>query len=269
MRPVSLLTSGLATGLLAATLLPATAPAYAAGETCLGRPATVIGTPGQSVLTGTEGDDVVVTNGASDVRALGGDDWVCVRDVPDAPARTIAIDTGDGDDALLVERVDWLGASRSSYVGGPGSDLLALWAGDHLDLDLAAKEMVTRRSGRDVRASVGGFDSTFVVAADLALRGTRKPEELRFQACTATVHGLAGSDVVAQNTYGTTFPQRLRCQQRERRFRLFGGGGDDVLLGGSGPDLLLGGAGRDTVRGNSGRDRCSGERLTACEVRLR
>ncbi|NYE36401.1 Ca2+-binding RTX toxin-like protein [Nocardioides cavernae] len=273
MRPLPLLATGLAAGLCAAllpaTLLPAAAPAYAEGETCLGRLATAVGTPGQPELVGTEGDDVVVTDGAGSVATLGGDDWVCVTDVPGAPGRTISVDTGEGDDALLVERVEWLGASRSSYVGGPGSDLLALWAGARLDLDLASGEMVTRRSGRDVRTTVGGFDSTFVVATDLALHGTRRADDLRFQACRATVRGLAGSDVIAQNTLGTTFPQRLRCHQRERSFRLLGGGGHDIVRGGSGPDLLVGGPGRDVVSGNSGRDRCSGEKLKACEVRLR
>lgn len=275
MRPLQLLTTGLATGLLGA-LLPATvvsaaAPGYAAGETCLGRPATVVGTPGQPALAGTEGDDVVVTNGAVSVSTLGGDDWVCVTDAPDAPApgRTIAVDTGAGDDVLLVERAEWVGGPGSSYDGGGGHNALTLWAGASLDLDLASREMVTRRSGRAVRATVKDFGETFVVATDLALSGTRKDDELRFQACTATVYGRQGRDVLAQNTYGTTFPQRLRCQQRERSFRLFGGSGRDVLLGSSGPDLLVGGPGRDTVRGNSGRDRCSGERLTACEVRLR
>lgn len=261
----------LATGLLAAALLPATAPAYAAGETCLGEPATIVGTPGQVDLTGTEGDDVVVTNGAVGVSALGGEDLVCVTDVPDAAVsgRTIAVDTGAGDDVLLVERAEWVGGSGSSYDGGAGSNTLTLWAGASLDLDLASRQMVTRRSGRDVRASVKDFDSTFVVATELALRGTRKDDDLRFQACTATVRGRQGQDVLAQNIYGSTFPTRLRCQQRERSLRLFGGGGRDVLRGGSGPDLLIGGPGRDTVLGNGGRDRCSGEKLTSCEVRLR
>ena len=59
MRPLHLA----ATGLLAVVLLPA-APTHAAGETCQGRPATVVGTPVQLGLVGTDADDVVVTNGA-------------------------------------------------------------------------------------------------------------------------------------------------------------------------------------------------------------
>ena len=73
MRPLHLA----ATGLLAAVLLPA-APTHAAGETCQGRSATIVGTPGQYGLAGTEGDDVVVTGGARGVATLGGNDLVCI-----------------------------------------------------------------------------------------------------------------------------------------------------------------------------------------------
>ena len=64
-----------AAALLAATLLAPTT-AHAAGETCQGRPARVVGTDNEP-LAGTEGPDVIVTNGASPVHALGGDDLVC------------------------------------------------------------------------------------------------------------------------------------------------------------------------------------------------
>ncbi len=50
--------------------------ATAAGETCQGQAATIVGTPGGEI-TGTEGADVIVTNDAMRVDALGGDDMVC------------------------------------------------------------------------------------------------------------------------------------------------------------------------------------------------
>ena len=62
--------------LLGAALLVPTSTATAAGETCQGQAATIVGTPG-SQITGTEGADVIVTNGATRVDALGGDDLVC------------------------------------------------------------------------------------------------------------------------------------------------------------------------------------------------
>lgn len=258
MRPLPLV----AAGLLTAALLTS-APAQAAAETCQGRPATVVGSG--DLVTGTEGDDVVVTNGAGRVRTLGGADLVCVTSGPEAGSVRQVIDLGAGADRLVVERGDLVGGPRSSYVGGRGRDSVALWAGPSLDLDLGTGRMVTRRAGRDVPATLAGFGSTFLVARELTVRGTGRTDDVAFQACRATVRGRGGADVVAQNIYGTTFPERLRCQQRT--FRLFGDGGGDILRGGSGRDLLVGGPGRDTVFGNGGRDTCSGEQLRACEIR--
>jgi Ca2+-binding RTX toxin-like protein len=72
MRNISLT----AVALLGAALLAPISPATAAGETCQGQAATIVGTPG-SPIVGTEGADVIVTNGASRVDARGGDDVVC------------------------------------------------------------------------------------------------------------------------------------------------------------------------------------------------
>ncbi len=72
MRNVSLT----AVALLGAALLAPMGTATAAGETCQGQAATIVGTPGGRI-TGTEGADVIVTNGATHVDALGGDDVVC------------------------------------------------------------------------------------------------------------------------------------------------------------------------------------------------
>jgi hypothetical protein len=131
MRPLPLA----AIGLLAAALLPA-APTYAAGETCQGRPATVVGTPGQGALTGGEGPDVVVTNGASTVRTLGGDDLVCVTGR--SSSSEVDVDTGAGDDVVDASTIPpvvgpipgavqtgvraALGPGRDRFVGGTGID---------------------------------------------------------------------------------------------------------------------------------------------------
>ena len=72
MRTISLT----AAALLFAALLAPMGAATAAGETCQGQAATIVGAPGARI-TGTEGPDVIVTNGAMRVDALGGDDVVC------------------------------------------------------------------------------------------------------------------------------------------------------------------------------------------------
>ncbi|KRE95475.1 hypothetical protein ASG76_07460 [Nocardioides sp. Soil774] len=95
-------TTILLTSLLAAATLQPTA-AVAVAETCQGLPATLVGTPGGR-LTDTEGADVLVTNGASVVDALGGDDVVCA--------------TGDAGTRTLT----WLGAGADSYLGTSGAE---------------------------------------------------------------------------------------------------------------------------------------------------
>src|SRR4051812_8335074 len=66
-------------------------PSYAA-TMCQGKPATIEGSTG--ILTGTEGDDVIVGHGtAVGVNALGGNDLICV-DGGD-------VATGLGDDSVV------------------------------------------------------------------------------------------------------------------------------------------------------------------------
>jgi Ca2+-binding RTX toxin-like protein len=451
MRP--LLPAGLATGLMAISLL--TAPtAQAAADTCQGLTATVVGTPGQYVLTGTEGDDVIVTNGAGPTLGLGGNDLVCVtggtspllqvsvdagagddvvdasavnnsvtvelgagsdtytgspydetvhggtspydggpevdteRDTittgaggddfvvsgsdpavpngddvvlgaddgagfgsnvswtglmaagarleggggarlafgvgsgavvvdaatgtltedgravlrwtgfdryttggskvptpssftflgtdraeeldlrfPDAHTTRQRIDMGGGDDTLGLGHDNNLGARGSRYIGGPGNDHAALWGGRRVDLDLELERIKTVRGGTTIRSTFTGFETQLVGARNLVLKGTDKADDLRFYACRATVRGRGGADDIRQSRGDDYFEAGLRCNPR--KFRLYGGGGKDVLRGSTDNDVLVGGRGRDTINGNGGRDRCSGERLKSCEVRLR
>lgn len=92
--------AGLTLGLLTPVL---SVPAYAVGETCNGQAATLVGTPG-GVVTGTDGPDVIVTNGAARVEAGAGDDVICTTGTvaadPFNPA--VAVLAGAGND--LVDR---------------------------------------------------------------------------------------------------------------------------------------------------------------------
>lgn len=106
----------------AATLAPSTA-ATAAGETCQGRPATIVGpAPGWlSGVDGTEGPDVIVMNGAGAVRALGGDDLICVTGNVE-----VNVDAGDGNDVVDASRTTGtstvLGAGDDTYLGSAARD---------------------------------------------------------------------------------------------------------------------------------------------------
>ena len=439
MRP--LLPATLATGLLTATLL--TAPtAQAAAETCQGQPATIVGSWLQRGLVGTEGADVVVTNGASQVDTLGGNDLVCVTEsegrfssldldtgagddvvdastsrtpmdvvlgagsdrytgsarggdrivagasttddsepdtihtgsgeladhvtsgtpgvpngdvvvveqpgsrvswsgpmadgarldasagpgstlsmdlgtghsVVDAEAGTLAKDgfvtlrwtgfddfvfegrqaprafrfdgsdrdetvyvsysdpgrqrffLGGGDDTLLSP--DGAGRSKSWYVGGDGDDHVDLWAGRRLNLDLATGKMRMRQAGKTVKGRFVEFETSRLGARNLVMRGTKRADEIRFYACTATVRGRAGNDDIATARTGDD-GYLLDCDSRKSRIRIYGDAGRDDIRGSRGKDLLVGGPGRDTINGNANRDRCSGEKLKSCEIKLR
>lgn len=120
-----------AAGLLGLALMSPVAAASAAAETCRGEAATIVGTG--PTITGTEERDVVVTNGATDVDTLGGDDLVCV--VPSAGASTfvpttVDVDAGAGDDVVDASTsratpgvfTVILGVGADTYVGAGGQD---------------------------------------------------------------------------------------------------------------------------------------------------
>ena len=119
-----------AAGLLGLAMLSPLTAASAAGETCRGEAATIVGSG--PAVTGTDGRDVVVSDGATDIDTLGGDDLICV--VPGATnpwvPTTVDVDAGAGDDVVDTSTVRptpgtfivVLGAGADTYVGGGGAD---------------------------------------------------------------------------------------------------------------------------------------------------
>jgi Ca2+-binding RTX toxin-like protein len=103
---------------------PLTAGAsLSASDFCFGQQATIVGTRGQPLL-GTEGPDVVVTNGALLVSALSGDDLVCVTgeatEADIGETGCLQLDAGEGDD-----RIDASGGEvpcSLMITPGPGRD---------------------------------------------------------------------------------------------------------------------------------------------------
>ncbi len=122
-------TSLTAAGLLGLALLTPLTSASAAGETCRGEAATIVG-QGSTPLTGTEGRDVVVTNGSGRVDTLGGDDLVCItgRDARAGLNYSVDVDTGAGDDVVDGTAANsWgarlvLGAGADRFEGGAATD---------------------------------------------------------------------------------------------------------------------------------------------------
>ncbi len=111
MRFTTSLTTLIVAGVVAGGLTASTAGASAVGQTCLGLDATIVASDRYQVV-GTEGDDVIVTKNVDSVRALGGDDTVCV-------SGAYFVDAGDGNDRVRSERPD----RKHRVVLGSGSDL--------------------------------------------------------------------------------------------------------------------------------------------------
>jgi hypothetical protein len=96
--------------------------------TCLGRIATIVGTPGPNVLHGTDGPDVIAALGGSDVvHGRGGDDVVCGDAGSDILLGDLGNDTlsgGPGDVGVFGRQ------GEDTELGGPGDDLVDGGRGD-------------------------------------------------------------------------------------------------------------------------------------------
>ncbi len=280
------------TSLTAATLLGAallTAPtAVAAGETCRGEAATIIGTG--PTVQGTEGRDVIVTGTSVHIFAGAGDDLVCVTSAPSS----VQIDTGDGDDVLDASATDFgtlssLQTGRDRYIGGPGVDFVTVEDADDVVLGGAGSDNVTLMTAEpgapvagsydggpdddkisvfnevvdlDVEldeqvvvdgvpvASITGFNVASATAPRVVLRGSADANSLYVSGCDVRAYGGDGDDRIALYYEKTgAFPKS--CGQEAR---LSGGLGDDNVYGWTVADKLVGNAGDDKLHGRGGAD---------------
>ncbi|WP_340538202.1 hypothetical protein [Nocardioides sp. GXZ039] len=135
--------ASLAAGTLILGALSAPDADAAPEATCAGETATVVGKPRAWKLYGTEGRDVIVTNGAEWVEALGGDDLVCVT----GDTRTVIAGTG-ADDVRNLQLAGTLprGTSMSAHLG-PGSDTYL--GGPDADFVFADDDFPGERADRD------------------------------------------------------------------------------------------------------------------------
>lgn len=226
----------------------------AAGPTCRGVPATVVGTGGPDVLEGTKGADVIVGRGGDDViRAKGGDDLVC----GDGGSDRLFGDAGSdrlygGRDRL---REDFAGTYLLGDVleGGPGDDELVggrdrrraevqrlpdtfsyADSPGGVVVDLSQRPGVATGQGTDVLRSgpVAG------------VRGSLHADTITGSEGDDQIHGLAGDDVIAGGRGDDTlYAEEVGADS-----------GDDLVRGGRGADLLGSYAGRDDLGGGAGND---------------
>lgn len=176
---------------VAALVLTAlTGPAHAAEPpACHGLLATIIGEPHGSI-TGTPGDDVIVTNGAEGVQASDGDDTVCVTDTP--RSFIAHVDAGAGDDTVdttgtreYTKAV--LGTGADSLLGGNGGQQVLTGPSDGVD---AETDRVHTLGAYDV---VVTGQAGLPDADDIDLGGGDGAIEVRSNRPTGVLHAAEGS----------------------------------------------------------------------------
>lgn len=213
-----------------ATLFPlviAVPSTAAAAPTCFGRRASIVGTDGNDILTGTADRDVIAAlRGDDQIAGMGGNDLICAGSGVDIVA------AGEGSDQVSGgPGVDLLqGDSGRDHLYGNGSIDSLLGGAGHDFLDGGrSSDILQGGSGRDRldggrgRADIASYtDATSGVDADLA-RGTATGQGLdRF----SNIDGL----------FGSRYDDLLT-----------GDGGANVFFGSPGNDALVGGAGFDLV----------------------
>ena len=180
----------LGAALVAASALTLGASAAPSWPTCMGQPATIVGTDGNDTIQGTHGDDVIA--------ALGGDDLISSGGSND----TDLICAGDGNDSIIVttggEGLFALDAAQVS--GDAGDDRIQGAKGTFVDADYTgspdpvAANLGTGQEigwGNDVLVSVTIVDGS---PLDDTLIGSSRVDGLYGEAGNDTISGLAGSD---------------------------------------------------------------------------
>lgn len=240
-------------------------PAYGPGL-------TLVGTPGNDLLTGGGLDDILIGLAGNDIMdGGGGEDIASYADAASRVkvdlARADAQNTRDGRDRLSnIEDVigsdfsDRLSgnADANRLEGGDGADMLYGNGGaDHL-IGGAGNDRIDGGTGADLMEGGAGNDRYYVdESGDAAIEGDADDG---LDTVYASVDFTLGANIERLTLLGDA-PLRGTGNALANRIvanaagdRLEGGGGDDDLVGGDGADLLIGGAGKDRLTGGLGPD---------------
>lgn len=179
---------------------------------CDGKPATIVAAPGQAVVQGTPGDDVIVALvGSHSVRGRDGDDTIC---------------TGPGAD--LVE-------------GGAGRDRIIDAGGKNTVRGDGGNDTIVTGSGSDEIAGGNGNDTVYAGGGDDQVDGGSGRDTITTGAGSDRIDAGAGSDTV--NAGGGD----NRVSGQDGDDRLIAGAGNDWINGQRGFDVCTPGAGSNTV----------------------
>lgn len=208
----------------------ASAPVAAVGETCDGRPATIVAASDRPTR-GTEGDDVIVgTEGPDRVDALGGNDVVCGLGGADE------LRGGAGDDRLFggLSGRDENGVYQADLlVPGPGDDTV------DVGLDPTALTDGPEDNGP-------GFDS---------ISWEDSPAGVTVDLVAGTAVGEGADTIVLQSAIevvGSAHADSVTGSDRDEVFDT--GSGDDVVTSAGGDDSITTRAGGDRIDAGDGDD---------------
>ena len=176
---------------------------------CMGHKPTILGTPKADLqITGTLGNDVIMTFGGSDiVYAYLGDDFIC---------------TGDGNDMVFA------GGGKDVIFDDVGRNLLFGEGGNDIIYGGKDRDVIYAGTGNDIIYGGGGGDVVYGDAGnDLIYSGGGGDIAL----------GLGGNDEI----HGGDGNDRIFGGQGNDA--LYGDGGDDRIYGGFGTNSVDGGTG--------------------------
>jgi Ca2+-binding RTX toxin-like protein len=181
--------------------------------TCDGKPATIVGTPGPSVIRGTSGNDVIVDlDDDNTVRGRGGSDTIC---------------TGPGNDEII---------------SGDGADTIIDIGGKNTVQGGAGNDSVRTSDGTDTITAGGGADTIVDTGGDNTVEGGASNDAITTGAGNDTVNAGGGNDNVDAGDGNNT----VNGQGGDDTITT--GAGDDLIDGGLGFDMCSPGSGDNTVR---------------------
>ena len=224
--------------------------AAAARPACFKEPATIVGTPGDDRIRGTNQPDVIVARGGNDVvRGRGGHDRICA---------------GRGEDEVH-------GGTAEDFIrGSRGADVLRGSGGGSHELIYGngGTDRVIGGDGEDTLSGGGARDRIWGdtpggggnPGSDFPIVGGPGADIIHGGAETDSISGAAGSDTI----YGDAGRDFVRGQKGEDRLAggddidsILGQDGDDDLFGSRGDDRLFGQLGDDDLDGGDGTDYCA------------
>lgn len=241
--------------------------ASAAPPTCFGRPATIVGGPGNNSISGTDGDDVIVARGGDDeIYAGAGADFICGgagndilhgaegRDEMDAGRGLDLVTYYDADAGIFVDLRDGRALEPDGREVVLHAEAVRGSQYDDRVYGTGTTNSYEPKNGRDVFYGRGGRDFY---------------REDGFNAGRAddTFRGGPGIDTFRANPY--TITDRIIDLRRDLALgrgrdripgveNVAGAGGNDSIIGDAGPNVIIGSGGADSITGLTGNDRLSG-----------